>query len=142
MRSRALEIMGELGFHLDPTLKVGNLSRAHQQMVEIAKAFLTEVRLLILDEPTASLTDVEVAKLFEIVNKLKQSGIGIIYVSHRMSEIKKIGDRVTVLRDGRKIATVQSNEVSEIELVELIFSRTQDRAVVPAHCAPPDQQGA
>ena len=123
MRGRALEIMGELGFHLDPTLKVGNLSRAHQQMVEIAKAFLTEVRLLILDEPTASLTDVEVAKLFEIVNKLKQSGIGIIYVSHRMSEIKKIGDRVTVLRDGRKIATVQSNEVSEIELVELMTGR-------------------
>jgi ribose transport system ATP-binding protein len=123
MRSRALGIMGELGFNLDPTLKVGDLSRAHQQMVEIAKAFLTEVKLLILDEPTASLTDAEVTRLFEIVAKLKKSGIGIIYVSHRLSEIKRIGDRITVLRDGRKIATVQSGNIGEIELVELMTGR-------------------
>ncbi len=123
MRSRALRIMAELGFNLDPTLKVGELSRSHQQMVEVAKAFLTEVRLLILDEPTASLTDAEVERLFEIVAKLKKSGIGIIYVSHRLSEIKRIGDRITVLRDGRKIATVRSEDISEIELVELMTGR-------------------
>ena len=83
------------------------MSRAHQQMVEIAKAFLTEVRLLILDEPTASLTDAEAAKLFDLVAKLKASGVGIIYVSHRMREIKQIADRITVLRDGHKIKTVR-----------------------------------
>ena len=75
-------------------------------MVEIAKAFLADVRLLILDEPTASLTEAETQNLFGLVAKLKASGVGIIYVSHRIREIKQIGDRITVLRDGRKIATV------------------------------------
>jgi ribose transport system ATP-binding protein len=123
MRSRALEIMAELGFDLDPNLKVGELSRAHQQMVEIAKAFLTEVRLLILDEPTASLTEAEVSKLFSLVAKLKAAGVGIIYVSHRMREIKQIADRITVLRDGHKIKTVEAGDVGETELVELMTGR-------------------
>ena len=92
-------------------------------MVEIAKAFLTEVRLLILDEPTASLTDAEAAKLFDLVGKLKASGVGIIYVSHRMREIKRIADRITVLRDGHKIKTVAAGDVSENELVELMTGR-------------------
>ena len=92
-------------------------------MVEIAKAFLTEVRLLILDEPTASLTDAEAAKLFDLIAKLKASGVGIIYVSHRMREIKQIADRITVLRDGHKIKTVAANDVSETELVELMTGR-------------------
>ena len=126
MRTRALEIMAELGFDLDPKRKVSGLSRAHQQMVEIAKAFLTEVRLLILDEPTASLTDAEVAKLFDLVAKLKRSGTGIIYVSHRMREIKQHGDRITILRDGRKVATVNSGAVSETALVELMTGRKID----------------
>jgi ribose transport system ATP-binding protein len=92
-------------------------------MVEIAKAFLTEVRLLILDEPTASLTDAEAEKLFELTAKLKARGVGIIYVSHRMREIKRIADRITVLRDGHKIKTVDAGEVSETELVELMTGR-------------------
>jgi ribose transport system ATP-binding protein len=92
-------------------------------MVEIAKAFLTEVRLLILDEPTASLTDAEAAKLYDLIAKLKASGVGIIYVSHRMREIKQIADRITVLRDGHKIKTVAANDVSETELVELMTGR-------------------
>ena len=108
----AQAIIDDLGFHLDPDRKVGELSRAHQQMVEIAKAFLTEVRLLILDEPTASLTDVGGGQAVRARRQAEASGIGIIYVSHRMREIKTIADRITVLRDGRKIATVESNEVS------------------------------
>jgi len=92
-------------------------------MVEISKAFLTEVRLLILDEPTASLTDSEAEKLFGLVAKLKNSGVGIIYVSHRMREIKQIADRITVLRDGHKIKTVQAGDVTETELVELMTGR-------------------
>ena len=123
MRARARAIVRELNFDLRPDYKVAQLSRAHQQMVEIAKAFLTEVRLLILDEPTASLTDAEAAKLFDLIAKLKASGVGIIYVSHRMREIKQIADRITVLRDGRKIKTVAAGDVSETELVELMTGR-------------------
>ena len=123
MRARAQEIIRELGFDLDPDCKVRELSRAHQQMVEIAKAFLTDVRLLILDEPTASLTESEAARLFDLVAKLKASGVGIVYVSHRMLEIKQIADRITVLRDGRKITTVGAGDVSENELVELMTGR-------------------
>ena len=92
-------------------------------MVEIAKAFLSEVRLLILDEPTASLTEAETQNLFALVARLKTAGVGIIYVSHRIQEFQKIGDRITVLRDGRKIATVKSGDVSENELVELMTGR-------------------
>ncbi len=123
MRARAREIVRELNFDLRPDYKVSQLSRAHQQMVEIAKAFLTEVRLLILDEPTASLTDAEATKLFGLIAKLKAAGVGIIYVSHRMREIKQIADRITVLRDGHKIKTVEAKDVSENELVELMTGR-------------------
>jgi ribose transport system ATP-binding protein len=123
MRARAIQIIRDLAFDLDPDRKVRELSRAHQQMVEIAKAFLTDVRLLILDEPTASLTEAEAAKLFDLIAKLKKSGVGIIYVSHRMREIKQIADRITVLRDGRKITTVPAGDVSENELVELMTGR-------------------
>src|SRR5262249_33366801 len=123
MRARARAVVRELNFDLHPDYKVAQLSRAHQQMVEIAKAFLTEVRLLILDEPTASLTDAEAAKLFELIAKLKAAGVGIIYVSHRMREIKRIADRITVLRDGHKIKAVAAGDVSETELVELMTGR-------------------
>ena len=123
MRARALKIIAELGFDLHPDRKVGRLSRAHQQMVEIVKALLADVRLLILDEPTASLTELEAASLFDLIAKLKASGVGIIYVSHRMREIKQIADRITVLRDGRKITTVNAGAVSETELVELMTGR-------------------
>jgi ribose transport system ATP-binding protein len=123
MHGKALEIIAVLGFNLDPDRKVRELSRAHQQMIEIAKAFLTDVRLLILDEPTASLTESEAGRLFELIAKLKGSGVGIIYVSHRMREIKQIADRITVLRDGRKITTVRAGDVSENELVELMTGR-------------------
>ena len=109
MRRRAREIIAELGFDLQADRKVGELSRAHQQMVEIAKALLTNVRLLILDEPTASLTEAETARLFELMARLKASGVGIIYVSHRLAEIRRLADRITVLRDGRKITTVRAS---------------------------------
>ena len=123
MRAKAMEIIRDLAFDLDPDRKVRDLSRAHQQMVEITKAFLADVRLLILDEPTASLTEAEAAKLFDLIAKLKASGVGIIYVSHRMREIKRIADRITVLRDGHKITTVRAGDVSENELVELMTGR-------------------
>ncbi len=126
MRKQALELIEELGFALEPRKQVGSLSRAHQQMVEIAKALLSDVRLLILDEPTASLTERETGRLFELIAKLKSQGVGIIYVSHRMREIRSLADRITVLRDGRLIKTLDAADVSDGELVELMTGRKID----------------
>ncbi|MCC3305143.1 sugar ABC transporter ATP-binding protein [Sneathiella sp. HT1-7] len=126
MSARAAKVIEMLGFDLDPKKRVSSLSRAHQQMVEIAKALLADVRLLILDEPTASLTENETYKLFELIGRLKADGVGIIYVSHRMREIKEIGDRITVLRDGLKIETCNAADVGENELVELMTGRKID----------------
>jgi ribose transport system ATP-binding protein len=123
MREQAVRLLGELGFALNPRARIRDLSRAHQQMVEIAKALLHKVQLLILDEPTASLTESETVKLFALVARLKSQGAGIIYVSHRMAEIHQLADRITVLRDGRKIGTVGAHEVSEGRLVEMMTGR-------------------
>ncbi len=126
MQRRSAALLAELGFDLDPTARVRDLSRAHQQMVEIAKALLHDVKLLILDEPTASLTESETTKLFALIAQLKSAGVGIIYVSHRMNEIKLLADRITVLRDGRKIDTMSADEVTENRLVELMTGRKID----------------
>lgn len=126
MSARVAETIKSLGFDLDPKKKVGELSRAHQQMAEIAKALMTDIRVLILDEPTASLTEAETEKLFDLIERLKADGVGIIYVSHRMREIKQIADRITILRDGKKIATRNADTIGEGELVELMTGRTID----------------
>ena len=126
MRRRARELIDGLGFDLDPGARVDDLSRAHQQMAEIAKALLGKVRLLILDEPTASLTERETGRLFELIARLKREGVGIIYVSHRMREIRALADRVTVLRDGRHIRTLDAATVTDGELVELMTGRRID----------------
>lgn len=123
MRSAGRYILDELNFELKLDSRVGLLSRADQQMTEIAKALLQDVKVLILDEPTASLTDKEARRLFAIIEQLKNRGVGIIYVSHRMGEIRMLSDRVTVLRDGVKIDTVRSSEVSDIDLVEMMTGR-------------------
>ena len=126
MRRRAKTLIGELGFDLDPAALVDDLSRAHQQMAEISKALLGKVRLLILDEPTASLTERETGRLFELIARLKAQGVGIVYVSHRMREIRALADRVTVLRDGRHIRTLNAANVTDRELVELMTGRRID----------------
>ncbi len=126
MRRRACHLVEELGFDLDPDRLVGTLSRAHQQMVEIAKALLDDPKILILDEPTASLTDREAGRLFELIAALKARGVGIVYVSHRMREIRKLADRITVLRDGRLVRTLEAAGVSDDELIELMTGRKID----------------
>ncbi|MVT66087.1 ATP-binding cassette domain-containing protein [Bradyrhizobium pachyrhizi] len=126
MRRRACDLITDLGFDIDPDRAVGTLSRAHQQMVEIAKALLAEPRILILDEPTASLTEREAARLFDLVAALKRRGVGIIYVSHRMREIKALADRITVLRDGQHVRTLDASGVSEADLIELMTGRKID----------------
>jgi ribose transport system ATP-binding protein len=123
MRATAKKILQELGFELNPKAHVCDLSRADRQMTEIAKALLQEAKILILDEPTASLTERETSRLFGIVEQLRSRGVGIIYVSHRLAEIRKLGDRITVLRDGMKIATVQAREVDDVQLVEMMTGR-------------------
>ncbi len=123
MRRRASRVLAELGFDLEPRKLVRDLSRAHQQMVEIAKALLSNVRLLILDEPTASLTERETERIFALVERLRRDNVGIIYVSHRMREIKQLADRITVLRDGRVVGSRKAADVSEGELLEMMSGR-------------------
>jgi ribose transport system ATP-binding protein len=126
MRKRATALIDELGFDLDPSQRIDDLSRAHQQMAEIAKALLGRVRLLILDEPTASLTERETGRLFELIARLKSQSVGLIYVSHRMREIRALADRVTVLRDGRHIRTLDAATSTDGELIELMTGRKID----------------
>ena len=138
MRKRARALIDELGFDLDPSQRVDDLSRAHQQMAEIAKALLGRVRLLILDEPTASLTERETGRLFELIARLKSQNVGLIYVSHRMREIRALADRVTVLRDGRHIRTLEAASSTDGELVELMTGRKID-LLFPAITHRPDK---
>ena len=130
LHRQAEEILERLGFPLRATQRVAFLSRAEQQMVEIAKAFRSDLSVLILDEPTASLTDRETDRLFALIEQVKQQGVGIVYITHRMNEIRRIGDRITVLRDGRYVATVDA-ETSEDELVRLMTGRVIDQ-IFPA----------
>jgi ribose transport system ATP-binding protein len=123
MRARAREVLERLGFPIKAGERVSYLSRAEQQMVEIAKAFRGELSVLILDEPTASLTERETERLFGLIEKAKAAGVGVIYITHRLNEIRRIGDRITVLRDGRLIATLRVAEANETRLVELMTGR-------------------
>ncbi len=109
--------------YIDVRLPVKQLSVAEQQMVEIAKALSFHPEVIVFDEPTATLSEREVSSLFEQIHKLKAAGIGIIYVSHRMQEFPLIGDRITVMRDGRKIATVGIRDCSNEELVNMMVGR-------------------
>ena len=112
-----------IGLNVDPRVPVSQLSIAQQQMVEIAKAISNNAKVLVLDEPTASITDKEVRILFDIVRNLKKKGLGIIYISHRMAELFEIGDRVTVLRDGKYIGTRDIKDVTEAELTKMMVGR-------------------
>eukprot|EP01022_Parablepharisma_sp_SALTPOND_P035947 TRINITY_DN9713_c0_g1_i1.p5 TRINITY_DN9713_c0_g1~~TRINITY_DN9713_c0_g1_i1.p5 ORF type:complete len:529 (+),score=208.64 TRINITY_DN9713_c0_g1_i1:876-2462(+) len=123
MLEKARQSLDELGFDLAPLANVGQLKRAERQMVEITKAFQEKMSVLILDEPTASLSDKEVARLFEIINRLTGEGVGVIYISHRIDELKKVGDRISVLRDGRNVATLDMAEADEQRLISLMTGR-------------------
>ncbi|MCY4139902.1 MAG: sugar ABC transporter ATP-binding protein [Rhodobacteraceae bacterium] len=122
-RRHAREILDELDFRIDPAVRVEQLTRAERQMVEIAKAFRSDLSVLILDEPTASLTNHETDRLFRLIGELTARGIGIVYITHRMAEIWRIGSRITVLRDGCHIDTVDAQEASEDVLVQLMTGR-------------------
>ncbi len=117
------EVIDEFGLDIDPRVKVRNLSVAHQQMVEIMKAYARRAKIIAFDEPTSSLTDREIDVLFSIIGKLKAQGKIIFYVSHRMNEIEKIADKSVVLKDGQLVKVVNQNEVTIRELVSLMVGR-------------------
>jgi L-arabinose transport system ATP-binding protein len=120
----AQKIINDFGLPIKPQTKVKDLSIAYQQMVEIMKAYSREnLKVICFDEPTASLSDSEIECLFEIIRKLKREGKIIIYVSHRMDELKKIADRMTIFKDGHYIRTVVNGEVTQQELIKLMVGR-------------------
>ena len=103
----AKRLLDTIGFDIDPSVIVDTLGVAQQQMVEIAKAHRQNARILVMDEPTAALSDRETELLFALIAKLKADGVSIVYISHRMAEVFALGDRITVLRDGRRIDGVR-----------------------------------
>ena len=125
-RARATELLSRVGIALDLDRPAGTLRMAEQQMVEIARALGTQAKVLLLDEPTAALTDVEAARLFTLVRALRADGVGCVYISHRLEEVMALADRVSVLRDGRLMATLPIAEVTRDGMVRLMVGRDVD----------------
>ena len=123
MEAEAQRQFDKMGVKIDPSVKLGDLTVGKQQMVEITKAISRDCKLLVLDEPTAALTLPEVEELFKIMRELKEKGIGMIYISHRMDEINRISDRVTVMRDGEYVGTVNTAEVTKDDIVKMMVGR-------------------
>jgi ribose transport system ATP-binding protein len=128
MEERTARILQDLGTNISPRALARDLSVGHQQMVELAKSVSRNARVLIMDEPTAPLTNREVGFLYEVVARLRARGVTIIYISHRLKEIFDLCDRVTVLRDGGLVATLDTVATTEAELVRLMVGRTVDRS--------------
>ncbi len=124
MRAESVKLLQALNMDIDVRAKAVSLGVAQQQMVEVAKAISVESKILIMDEPTAALTEREIEQLFATIRRLKRQGIGIIYISHRLQEVHQIGDRVTVLRDGKFIGTREVSQVGVEELISMMVGRT------------------
>ncbi len=124
LNEQARALFRSLHLNIDPQIKVGNLSVAQQQMVEIAKALSYSAQVLIMDEPTATLTDTEIDELFRIIRAVKANGVGVVHISHRLEELKLISDRVTVMRDGQYIATVDTKDASIDRIISMMVGRT------------------
>jgi len=122
-RQRAKELLEQVGSHIDPEAEVRSLSMPEQQLVEIARALGAKARALIMDEPTASLAEAETQNLYRVISNLRNSGVGIIYISHRLEELSKLADRVTVLRDGSYVGTRDMSGVDRSELIRLMVGR-------------------
>ncbi len=123
LNARAAELFSRMNIALDPKARVGGLTIARQQMIEIAKALNLNSRVLIMDEPTAALNDAEIAELFTIIRQLRAEGVGIVYISHKMDEIKQISDRVTVMRDGKYVGTVEAAETPISKIIAMMVGR-------------------
>ena len=123
MRKRVQEILDMLGVDIDPTQRMDELSIGQQQMIEIAKALMVDAKVLIMDEPTAALTQSETEVLFKVVNSLRQKGVSIVYISHRMEEIFELCDRITILRDGTYIDTKRIADIDMTDIVKMMIGR-------------------
>jgi ribose transport system ATP-binding protein len=136
LNARTAALLARLNLEqaLDPRARVGDLSVAKQQLVEIAKALSGDARILIMDEPTAALTDTEIEDLFRIVRELRARGVGVVHISHRLEELKQISDRITVMRDGRTVDTRPTAEVSIDQIISMMVGRTifEARPELPA----------
>ena len=133
LNTKTAEIFASLNLKMDPRTQVSTQTIARQQLVEIAKALSYSPRVLIMDEPTAALNDAEINELFKVIEKLKADGVGIVYISHRMDEIKRIADRVTILRDGAYIDTVEAADTPLATIIQLMVGRevTQNAPEIP-----------
>ncbi len=121
--AEAQKLLDSLNIRIDATALVGNLSVAKQQLVEIAKALSYDSELLVMDEPTAALTESEIVELFKFIRQLKAKGHGIIYISHRLEELWEISDRVTVMRDGQYVDTVNTADVTKEDIINMMVGR-------------------
>ncbi len=140
-RERAQPILDRLGVSFNARSKVGDLSLGERQMVEIARALTTDARLIVMDEPTTSLSARETDRLFQVIARLKSEGIAIIYISHRMEEIYALADRCSVLRDGVYIGTLERQDLSAQKLVQMMVGRDLDSFYKKEHVASPDHSG-
>jgi ABC-type sugar transport system ATPase subunit len=124
MTRRSSEMLAKLGFSINPNTLVRDLSTAQQQIVEIVKAVSYDSRIIIMDEPTASLTQKEIDHLFDIIRTMQKQGISVIYISHRFEELKEIGDRLTVLRDGKYVGTISMKDFEYNQVINMMVGRT------------------
>lgn len=131
LNKQTRELLTRLDIDLDPQQQVSELTVAKQQMVEIAKALSFDAKVLIMDEPTSALTDSEVEILFTLIERLRANGTGIVYISHRMNELKRLADRVTVLRDGRYIGALTKHEIEIPKIIEMMVGRVIDEGARP-----------
>jgi D-xylose transport system ATP-binding protein len=120
---KAGELLSELNLNINPRIEVGDLGIGQQQLVEIAKALSQDAKILVLDEPTAALTESEVETLFEILRSLKKRGVGMIYISHKLDEVFRMSDRITVLRDGQTVGTESSLALDKDKVISLMVGR-------------------
>lgn len=123
MYKKSREMLAKLGFDIDPHTLVRNLSTAQQQIVEIVRAISYDSKIIIMDEPTASLTQSEIDHLFEIIRNMKRQGISVIYISHRFEELKEVGDRLTVLRDGSYVGTIDMKDFDTDTVISMMVGR-------------------
>ncbi|HET8656878.1 MAG TPA: sugar ABC transporter ATP-binding protein [Longimicrobiaceae bacterium] len=137
-RRRAEDLLSRIGAQIDPDAEAGDLSMPQQQLVEIARAVGADARMLILDEPTASLSEEDTQNLFRVLRQLRERGVGMIYISHRLEELPTIADRVTVFRDGRTIDTKPMAEVDRAELIRMMVGRALS-AVFPKRDVSPGE---
>jgi ribose transport system ATP-binding protein len=123
LRRRASELIASLGFDIDPGLRAGALTVAHQQVVEIAKALSRKIKIIVFDEPTAVLSAQDAERLHEIIARLRSEGVGVVYISHRLEEVLRIADRVTVMKDGQVVATRPVDGLTIDEMIRMMVGR-------------------